>query len=61
MRYRTITYEVTGQVAIISLNRPEVRNCISLAVTTELDEAFTATTPSASWCFGRLALTSARG
>ena len=29
-------------MAIISLNRPEVRNCISLAVTTELDEAFTA-------------------
>ena len=42
MRYSTITYEVTGAVAIISLNRPDVRNCISLTMTTELDAAFTA-------------------
>jgi enoyl-CoA hydratase/carnithine racemase len=38
--FAQIEYTVRSPLAIISLNRPAVRNAVSLSMTTELDEAF---------------------
>jgi 1,4-dihydroxy-2-naphthoyl-CoA synthase len=38
--FTQIEYKIEGPLAIISLNRPEVRNCVSLTMTMELDDAF---------------------
>ncbi|MBN2223830.1 MAG: enoyl-CoA hydratase [Deltaproteobacteria bacterium] len=39
MTYRFITMEITDGVAVITLNRPEVRNALSLALLKELHDA----------------------
>ncbi len=42
MSYRFITKEITDGVAVITLNRPEVRNALSLALLKELHDALVA-------------------
>jgi hypothetical protein len=39
--FKNIEYNLVPPLAIISLNRPAVRNAVSLSMTTELDRAFT--------------------
>ena len=39
MYYETITYEREGNIAIITLNRPEVLNAFNIKMTEEIDEA----------------------
>ncbi|TPX30582.1 hypothetical protein SmJEL517_g05886 [Synchytrium microbalum] len=40
--FQEIKYEIQGQIAIVSLNRPKIRNPISRKTTEELDNAFKA-------------------
>ena len=41
MSYEFITTDQVDRVAIITLNRPEVLNALSLGLTTEVDQAIT--------------------
>ncbi|WP_233853237.1 enoyl-CoA hydratase/isomerase family protein [Paraburkholderia sp. HD33-4] len=42
MQYETLTVEVAGQVATVTLNRPDVRNAFNETMIAELTAAFTA-------------------
>ena len=44
MSYREITYEMDGEVGVISLNRPEVRNALTRTTYAELEDAVRSTT-----------------
>src|SRR4029077_6895708 len=43
MNFETITYDVEGSVALITLNRPERRNALSLALMLELERCLAET------------------